>query len=188
MTANVDISLRGMSMDDALDDFVTKKAEKLDRYIHGIQEVRVDLRHSKSARDANDRYKAQITVMGNRFVLRAEERSDDIRNAFDSAMGKMQSRISKYKGKRFSRKGDGSTLSDMVVKEMEAQYREEKVPEIVRRKKFLLNPMDENEALEQMKLIDHDDFFLFFNVDSNSFNVLYKRRDGDYGLIEGELA
>lgn len=184
---SVEISIRGMAIGDKFDKLIHTKAGKLERYIHGIRKVSIDLQHNKSARDANDRYKAQITVLGNRFVLRSEERNAEIRSAFDSAIGKMQSRISKYKGKQLNRKGDGSSLTDVDVKEMESKYVEEIIPEIVRRKKFLLLPMDENEALEQMKLIDHEDFFLFFNADTNTMNVLYKRKDGHYGLIEGQI-
>jgi len=184
---SVEISIRGMAIGDKFDKLIRTKAGKLERYIHGIQKVSIDLQHNKSARDANDRYKAQITVLGNRFVLRSEERNAEIRSAFDSEIGKMQSLISKYKGKQLNRKGDGSSLTDVDVKEMESKYVEEIIPEIVRRKKFLLLPMDENEALEQMKLIDHEDFFLFFNADTNTMNVLYKRKDGHYGLIEGQI-
>ena len=187
MAAQVEISNRGMMVREELEEYITKKASKLDRYIHGIQGVRVDLQHNKSARDAQDRFKAQITVSGSGYLLRAEERKDEIRAAFDSALSKMQTRISRYKGKRFQRKGDATSFAEAAAKEMEAELEEEATPEIVRRKKFLLNPMDEAEAIEQMRLLDHEDFFLFFNVDSNSMNVLYKRRDGNYGLIEGEL-
>jgi putative sigma-54 modulation protein len=58
---------------------------------------------------------------------------------------------------------------------------------IVRRKTFTLVPMDENEAIEQMALLDHEDFFIFYNVNTNSINVLYQRRDGNYGLIEPKI-
>ncbi len=188
MTLNIKISNRGMKLGKDLEKFVNKKTIKLDRYIHGIQDVRVDLSHNISARDANDRFKAQITVVGNRFVLRAEERSADIHSAFDSALAKMQNRISKYKGKRFDRKTESASDDENAIEAIEASYEDQTNPEIVKRKLFLLNPMDENEALEQMKILDHEDFFLFFNIETNAMNVLYKRRDGDFGLIEGQLA
>ena len=65
---------------------------------------------------------------------------------------------------------------------------EETEAEIVRRKHFILHPMDEQEAIEQMALLGHEDFFVFFNANTNGINVLYKRRDGKYGLIEPEVA
>ena len=71
---------------------------------------------------------------------------------------------------------------------MEAAEEEfEEEPVIARRKQFTLIPMDENEAIEQMKLLGHEDFFVFYNVNTNAINVLYHRRDGSYGLIEPQL-
>jgi putative sigma-54 modulation protein len=63
----------------------------------------------------------------------------------------------------------------------------EEAPQIVRRKKFMLTPMDEEEAIEHMNLLGHDNFFVFYNFNTDSVNVVYKRRDGTYGLIEPEL-
>jgi putative sigma-54 modulation protein len=60
-------------------------------------------------------------------------------------------------------------------------------PVIARRKHFLLTPMDESEAIEQMQLLGHEDFFVFYNAATNLINVLYHRRDGTYGLIEPEI-
>ena len=71
---------------------------------------------------------------------------------------------------------------------MEDEEAEDVEAKIVRRKQFLLHPMDEQEAIEQMSLLGHEDFFVFYNVKTNGVNVLYKRRDGSYGLIEPEIA
>jgi putative sigma-54 modulation protein len=65
---------------------------------------------------------------------------------------------------------------------------EESEMRIVRRKRFTVAPMDEQEAMDQMSLLGHEDFFVFFNVNTNGINILYKRRDGTYGLIEPEIA
>lgn len=67
---------------------------------------------------------------------------------------------------------------------MEESIEENPPVRIVRRKTFTLVPMDENEAIEQMSLVEHEDFFIFYNVNTNAINVLYKRNDGDFGLIE----
>jgi putative sigma-54 modulation protein len=64
---------------------------------------------------------------------------------------------------------------------------DEETPVIVKRKRFVLTPMDEYEAIEQMKLLGHEDFFIFYNVNTSGINVLYKRRDQSYGLIEPEV-
>lgn len=187
MTLEVEIFGRNLDITERIQDYVNKKVSKLDRYLSDIEEARVDLAYVKSARSATDRQVAQITIRGRGFILRSEERSDDIFTAFDSALSKMQRRISRYKGKRNWGRGDGKTVAEIVTSSIEEEV-EEAEPTIVRRKQFLLHPMDEQEAIEQMSLLGHEDFFVFFNAQTNSVNVLYRRRDGNYGLIEPEVA
>lgn len=184
----VEIFGRDFEINDRLQDYVEKKAGKLDRYLSSAESVRVDLTHAKNARDPQHRFAAQITLEGRGVVLRAEERTDDIRTAFDSSINKIQRQIARYKGKHYRGKGDGSSLSEEAMQDVDAAYQEEEPVNIVRRKKFLLNPMDEFEAIEQMRLLGHEDFFVFYNMEANSVSVLYKRRDGNFGLIDTELA
>ena len=186
MTLEVEIYGRNIEITERIDEYVTKKVSKLDRYLNSIEDARVDLAYVKSARSAADRQVAQITIRGKGYILRAEERSDDIFTAFDSSLSKMQRRIERYKGKRYRGRGDGRSLIDILPEEVLEE--EESGPVIVRRKRFLLTPMDEMEAIEQMELLGHETFFIFFNANTNSVNVLYKRRDGDYGLIEPEIS
>jgi putative sigma-54 modulation protein len=187
MALEVEIFGRNLEITDRLRDYVEKKVSKLDRYLNSIEEARVDLAFVKSARSATDRQVAQITIRGKGYILRSEERADDIFAALDSALSKMQRRISRYKGKRYRGRGDGRTVAD-VVESSVTEETEEVEPRVVRRKQFLLYPMDEQEAIEQMSLLGHEDFFVFYNIKSNGINVLYKRRDGSYGLIEPEIA
>ena len=170
-----------------LKDYVTKKASKLDRYLNEIEQVRVDLSYIKSARSAKDRNVAQITVRGHRALLRVEERGDDITARFDTAIDKMQRQLDRYKGKHFHGRGDGRSASDVVPLPAPVEPGGEEAQVIARHKTFDLIPMNEAEALEQMKLLGHDNFFIFFNIDTNSINVLYHRRDGTYGLIEPKV-
>ncbi len=186
MSAPVEIYTRNLELNDRMRDLVDRKVGKLDRYIQGIQTVRVDLTHNKGARSASDRYVAEITVYGKRFMLRAEERADDILTALDASLEKMQRQIRRYKGKRYRGRGDRTSVAEASMAAMEAEE-EEEAPVIARRKRFVLVPMDEMEAIEQMQLLGHDNFFVFFNVNTNSINVLYRRRDGTYGIIEPEL-
>lgn len=187
MALQVEIYGRNMEVNDRLNDYVTKKVSKLDRYLTGIDEARVDLAYVKSARSASDRQVAQITVRGKGFILRSEERADDIFAALDTALDKMQRRIERYKGKRNRGRGDGRSAAEVI--ETSAPVEEETpAPVIVRRKHFAVTAMDENEAIEQMSLLGHESFFVFYNAASNSINVLYRRRDGSYGLIEPEIA
>jgi len=188
MTLDVDIYGRNMEVTDRISDYVEKKVSKLDRYLTDIEEARVDVAYIKSARSAADRHVAQITIRGKGFILRSEERADDIFAALDTALDKMQRRIERYKGKHFrGRRGDGRTAADVLAEPLEEEETGEVGPIIARRKRFMLVPMDENEALDQMSLLGHENFFVFFNANTNTVNVLYRRRDGTYGLIEPEI-
>lgn len=188
MTVEVDIFSRNMDVTDHIKDYVGKRVSKLDRYLPGIDEARVDLAYVKSARSASDRQVAQITIRGRGFILRSEERGDDIFTAFDTALDKMQRRIERFKGKRNHGRGDGRSAADLVAPPIVDEEPEEEMHVIVRRKRFPLVPMDENEALEQMSLLGHESFFVFYNANSSQVNILYRRRDGTYGLIEPEVA
>jgi putative sigma-54 modulation protein len=185
MAQKIEITARNMRLTDNTRDYVEKKAAKLERYLQEIDEIRVELSHIKSARSAQDRQVAQITVHGKGFILRSEERSDDIHAAFDTALDKVQRQIDRFKGKHYHGRGDGRSAAEVVDNE-EAPVDEtgELLPLIARRKKFIVLPMTEDEAVEQMRLLGHDNFFIFFNAEQNSIQVLYRRRNGSYGLIE----
>lgn len=184
MSYDIEIKASDMGVDERLQDYVTSKAEKLDRYINDIQKVTIELRHAKTARQASDRYKSQITMQIKGNVLRAEERTDEIYTAFDSALDKLHRRIERYKGKRYRGRGDGTSLAEAALENISYDEEDLDEPVIARRKKFTLIPMDEQEAIEQMRMLGHEDFFVFYNVDTATVNVLYRRRDDSYGLIE----
>jgi putative sigma-54 modulation protein len=188
MDLEVEVYGRNMEVTDRIQDYVTKKVSKLDRYLPGIEEARVDVAYVKSARSAADRQVAQITVRGKGFILRSEERSDDIFAALDTALDKMQRRIERYKGKRSRGRGDGRSAAEVTPLTVEVEEETgELLPLVARRKRFMLVPMDETEAIEQMDLLGHENFFVFFNANTRSVNVLYRRRDGTFGLIETEV-
>lgn len=187
MTIQIDIKIRGMKESPRLHDYVDSKALKLERYLSEIDFVKVEVSHNKNARNANDRFVAQITISGKGFVLRSEERMDDIYAAFDSAIDKIHRRIEKYKGKRYRGKDDGRAIAKI---EEELSYRstiEEEDVIIVKRKKMLLIPMDEEDAILQSEMLGHQDFFIYYDVNLNSVNVIYKRRDNAFGIIETEI-
>lgn len=188
MALEVEIYGRNMDVTDRISEYVDKKIGKLDRYLPGIEEARVDVAFVKSARSASDRQVAQITVRGKGFILRSEERDEDIFAALDTALDKMQRRIERYKGKRYRGRGDGRSVAEAFTPQEAEEPAEAAGPVIVRRKRFALTPMDEAEAIEQMELLGHEDFFVFYNASSASVNVLYRRRDGTYGLIQPEIA
>ena len=187
MTNETKIIGKNMEVTDKVHDYVYSKAEKLDRYLKAIEEIRVELSNDKSARSAMDRQIAQITVLGRRLLLRTEERSDDILGAFDSAFDKMQRQIERYKGKQKRGRGDGRSAAE-VAPDVVDEDEEEDEMRIARRKRFTVYPMVEEEALEQMKLLGHDNFFIFYNGETNAMNVLYRRPYGSYGLIDPKIA
>jgi putative sigma-54 modulation protein len=190
MALEVAIFPKNMELTDRISGYINKKIIKLDRFLNDIEETRVDLAFQKSARNPSDRQVAQITIRGRGYILRTEERSDDIFTAVDLALEKMQRKIERFKGKRVRGRGDGTPAAAVAIEAPEAPTAEEaeESPVIARHKTFQLVPMDENEAIEQMSRLGHENFFVFFNANTNSVNVLYRRRDGTYGLIEPTLA
>ncbi len=171
------ITGKGMEIGDLLHQYVEKKVSKLDRYLPNINEARVELA-VEGTKDAAHSQVAQITLKSKGTILRAEERSADIFASVDTALDKIYHQIMRYKEKRIERgRGPGESLP--LPEEEEAPQH------IVRTKRFPVRPMDEEEAIEQMELLGHD-FFLFYNVSSGQINLLYRRRDGNYGLIEPE--
>lgn len=184
----VQIFGREMQVDASLEDYVTKRASKLDRFIDGVEEARVDLMFRKAKRAAEDRFKAQITLKGKKFTLRSEEKTDQIHSAFDAALEKLERQIERYRGKHYRGKADAAVKNDMAMEEVIAALQAEEAPSIARRKRFLLHPMDENEAIEQMKLLGHENFFIFYNMDAACVSIIYQRGDGSYGLIDTEIA
>lgn len=185
MALKVDIFARNMEVTERISDYVTKKASKLDRFLNGIDEVRVDLAYVKSARNTSDRQVAQLTIRGRGFIMRAEERADDLFEAYDTAIEKLERQIERFKGKRSRRVRTEATPSTEISESLIDET--EEMPVIARHKKFTLIPMDEMEAIEQMTLLGHENFFVFYNANTSAINVLYRRRDGTYGLIEPNL-
>lgn len=183
---NVDIQIRNMEMTDAIQEYVSRRVNRLVRHLPQIEDVRVELTYLKSARSAADRFNAEITVRGKNLLLRAEERADDLHAAFDTALDKMDRQIERYKGKHYRGRGDGRSAADVAESVMDEETGE-LTPLVAKRKKFILYPMNELEAIVHMRELGHDNFFIFYNAETSKINVLYRRRNGSYGLIEPEI-
>jgi putative sigma-54 modulation protein len=177
-THNVDLTTR-------LRSHVEKKAGRLDRYMPDLTDVRVDL-SSQNTRSAVERQSAQITIRDDRgTILRAEERSNDMFAAVDAVVDKLYRQIKRYRGKRRDNRRNGSQddFPDGEPLPLEDEMLFEEDSTIVRRKRFPLRPMLSDEAIDQMELLGHN-FFVFFNADEEAVNVVYKRHDGNYGLLQ----
>lgn len=176
------ITGKNMEISDGIRDYVERKAGKLDRYLRNMDEAHLELTRS-SAKSAGDRHIAQLTVRVKGTILRAEENAGDVFTAFDAVSDKMYRQIVRYKTRRRDRSRPQEEESMPPIEEFE----EEAPKQIVRTKRFVVLPMDEGEAAEQMELLGHD-FFLFLNTGTGELNIIYRRRDGNYGLLEPELA
>lgn len=182
----MDLSIKGKNVEvtDRLNDYVEQKIGKLDRYLPTISEVWVEL-STEGARAAQDRQVCQVTVRANGTILRAEERSDDMFTSIDAVLDKMYRQIARYKGKRKNRWRGAAVPMEPLPLEVEETFDEE-TSNIVRTKRFRMTPMNPDEAVEQMELLGHD-FYVFYDPDEGQINVIYRRKDGDYGLLQPEL-
>ncbi len=186
MSNKVEVQTRNIRLTEKIEEYVNKKAGNFDHYLPAIDMARVELTHYKAARNATDRNVVQITIYGKGFTLRTEERADEALAAFDHALDNMQSQIERYKGKHYHGRGDGRSASEAAEQIFDDETGELS-PLVARKKKFVLYPMDEEEAVVQMRNLGHDNFFIFYNAQTSKINVLYRRRNGSYGLIEPEL-
>jgi putative sigma-54 modulation protein len=178
--AEVSIFARNMEMTPRLREYVERKVSKLDRYLPSVDEARMELK-VEDTRSADHRQVAQLTVRVRGTILRAEERTNDMFASIDIVLDKMYRQIARYKGKRHDR-------WHATVEELPIQEPPEETPgEIVRVKRFEMRPMSPEEAIEQMELLGHV-FYVFLNADEDAINVVYKRENGDYGLLQPELA
>lgn len=174
---------KNVELTDRLRDYVEQKVGKLDRYLPTISEARIEL-STEGTRAAEDRQVCQLTVRSNGTILRAEERSDDIFSSIDTVLDKMYRQIARYKGKRQNRWRSAPSMPEPLPIEVEEDV--EELSDIVRVKRFAMTPMHTEEAIEQMELLGHD-FFVFYDADEGRVNVLYRRKDGNYGLLQPEL-
>ena len=187
MTAKVEVQARSIRLTDQIRTHVEGRAGKLDRYLPTIEEVAVELNHHESARNANDRNVAQVTARGKGVTLRAEVRAAEVLTAFDSAIDVMRKQIERYKGRHYHGRGSGQSAAEVEENTAPVDETGELLPIIARRKQFRILPMNALEAVEQMNLLGHDAFFVFYNADTSRISVLYRRRDGTYGLLEPEI-
>jgi putative sigma-54 modulation protein len=171
---NVDVS-------EALKLYVERKISKLSRYLPIIDESKVEISH-EGAKLPEQRFTVQVTLNSRGVLIRAQEKSKDISIAVDKVVDVLYKRIERYKGKLYD-KGRGVSFARQ---ETTIETEETESPKrLVKSKRFFVKPMPVDEAIRQMELLGHD-FFLFMDADTERLNLLYRREDGNYGLIEPE--
>ena len=169
-------NIRGNKIEvtDAIDDYIRTKVSKLEKYLDDNDEVEAKALISAKGKDQ----KVEVTIWSGKYNIRAEETNADLYSAIDLVIDKLERQFKKYKSKisnkRFNR--------EEYLPEIEELFEDEEQT-IVRRKEVFLKPIDEEEAITQMELLGHS-FFVFKNVETDKINVVYKRKDGDYGIIE----
>ena len=159
---------------EAINDYLKSKLSKLEKYLDDNEEVEAKALISAKGKDQ----KVEVTIWSGKYNIRAEETSEDLYSAIDLVIDKLERQLKKYKAKLSSKRVN----REEVLPEIE-EYFEDEEQTIVRRKEVFLKPIDEEEAITQMELLGHS-FFVFKNVDTEKINVVYKRKDGDYGIIE----
>ena len=185
---DVHIHSHNLEITERLESYVEKKTDRLDRYMPNITQVSVDL-STENTRSVGERQIAQITVRDDRgTILRAEERSNDIFAAIDAVIDKLYRQINRYRGKRQRRwRGSNAQEEFLMGEPLPIEEEDEDIEQnVVRYKRFPLRPMSTEEAIEQMELLGHD-FFVFFSAEEEAINVLYRRRDGNYGLLQPDM-
>ncbi len=184
----MDLQFRALDLTDApaLKDFALERAATLDHLVDRVVDAQMELRrrHQRSGGEAT---KVQLTIQVGRQLLRAEEEDHDPRRAIDQVVDKMARQIRRYHDKRTDRKG---RRSEMVVPDTvtdDTDDEETSLPALVRSKRFAMKPMHVEDAIDQLELLGHD-FYLFQNAEEDQMNVVYRRRDGSYGILGPERA
>jgi len=176
---------RNLEITDAIRDYVEKKLSRLDRYQNGELMAKVVLSLAGSPH-VERRAKAEIQLDLPGGLLRVEEEDQDLYAAIDRMVDRLEVQLKRYRERRFvGRRHSYQGPPPPEVRDMEALRKpeEEEGPRIVRVKRFEMRPMDPEEAVFQMEALGHD-FFVFRNAKTDEINVVYRRKDGNYGLIE----
>jgi len=178
----MEIIIRGdkLKITSAMSDYINEKLEKLEKYLEHSDTVRANV----IVKVRNHEQKVEITIPLKSFILRSEETQEDFYAAVDKTIDKLERQIRKNKTKIMAKQS--KTYYDFNFANVEIEEKAEEEQKIVKRKTVEVKPMSAEEAILQMDLLKHN-FFVFLNADTEEVNVVYKRKDANYGLIEPEL-
>ena len=169
------ITSKNMNASDHLKQTIESKLDRLGKYFSNDIVANVTLTMEKG------RQKIEATINAKGTIFRAEETTNDIYNGVDRVVEKLSSQMSRFKTKLQRKHKDNKEFQFAEIPEVAGEELEEM--RVVRRKQFDLKPMTVDEAIMQMELLEHT-FFVFLNLESDTVNVVYKRKDNDYGLLE----
>ena len=172
----MNINIRGdkIEVTDSIKKYIKEKLSRLDRYFEDSSKIDAHV----LVRARNGEEVIEVTIPTSRYTLRAEEKNSDLYAAIDLVIDVLERQIRKNKTKLNKRREINQDFA--FIPEDEEEYEDDNI--IVKRKTVSSKPMREEEAILQMELLDHD-FFMFKNEDEDCFSVLYRRKDGNYGII-----
>lgn len=171
---------RNVTVSDSLKDYALEKLAKLEKHLNDAARLELELQVEKNPSIAENQV-AEATIWTKGPVLRARESSQDMRASIDLLVEKLERQAQRYRDKR--RRGPGRVTPQPDSRPVVPDSDE---PRIVKTKQFPVKPMSPEEAVLQLELIGHE-FFVFQNAETNEVNVVYRRRDGNNGLIEPQL-
>lgn len=180
----MEIIIRGekMKITDAMKDYAEEKLSKLDKYIGNSSDVRANV----IVKVRNHQNKVEITIPLKSFILRSEETQEDFYAAVDKAIDVLERQVRKNKTRLMAVRQVKKQVQDFIVDSIEYYEEDEKEEnKIVKRKTIEVKPMNEEEAILQMELLGHQ-FYMFKDSETDKPAVVYKRTDGNYGVIESE--
>ncbi|OGW48388.1 MAG: ribosomal subunit interface protein [Nitrospirae bacterium RBG_19FT_COMBO_42_15] len=167
---------RHIDVTDALRNYAESKVKKIEKYLPGTTEAVVTLSVQKY------RHNAEILIKVNGLLIQAEDETGEMYSAIDKVMDKIERQVKRYKEKLLNRHKNSESIKAASEEAVEEAV-DKDMPKIIKTKRFALKPMLPDEAVMQMELL-HKDFFVFTNAGDNKVNVIYRRRDGNIGLIE----
>jgi putative sigma-54 modulation protein len=173
---------RNVEVTDSLKSYALEKLGKLEKHLNDAARLELELQVERNP-SISENQVAEATIWTKGPVLRARESSTDMRASIDLLVAKLERQARRYRDKR--RRGPGRGNHQPV--ETIPVVADEETPVIVKTKQFAIKPMSPEEAVLQLELIGHD-FFVFQNADSSEVSVVYRRRDGNYGLIEPQVS
>lgn len=176
----INISGKNLEITDSLRNQVNKKVSKLGRYFGDNVEAQVTMSVE------GYRHIIEVTIPFDGIVVRGEESTDDMYASIDKVLDILERQIRKHRTRLERKIKKGAFKNDTPLFSPDVPFEEGELPKIVRTKRFAIKPMDVEEATMQMELLGHS-FFVFANAGSEEVNVVYKRKDGNYGLIEPEF-
>lgn len=170
---------KGLNLTDDVINYAESRFATAERFFENIQDVNLIISKERGL------FKSEVTISMSGTVIRGESKTQDIYASIDDVLDKIKRQIKKYKESFVERRRETKKFLEKTESTVISSETTDEFPKIVKVKRFVLKPMDEEEAIMQMELLGHT-FFVFLNSNTDKINVVYKRNDGNYGLIEPE--